>query len=207
MTRNQRGMAVFAAVVAIGLSVAVFSGGLSLPSMFLTTPQGMCSSKDVERTLHQQWVDMLSKTTFASALGLPEDAILGLMEADIAKDFAFKEASFQYRQAQSPSSPNHAKLGELYREMQRIRQRLIDEYRAEHPAPPTSPTEVNFVSESVAVEFDPNLKRVICERRLTTNNQLITLSLAANGQNAVAARYSVQPGTSGGYIVSILNAP
>jgi hypothetical protein len=207
MTRNQRGMAVFAAVAVIGLSAAVFSGDLSLPSMFSTSPQAMCSSKDVERTLHQEWVDMLSKTTFSSVLGIPEDAALGLTEADIAEDFAFKEASFQYRKAQSPSSPNHAKMHELYQEMQRIRQRLIDEYKAKHPSPPTPPTEVNFVSEPVAVEFDPNVKRVTCVRQLTTNNQIISFALAADGQDAVTTRYSVQPATDGGYIVSILNAP
>jgi hypothetical protein len=53
-------------------------------------------------------------------------------------------------------------------------------------------------SEPVAVEFDPNVKRVTCVRQLTTNNQIISFALAADGQNAVTTRYSVQPATDGG---------
>jgi hypothetical protein len=200
-------MAVFAAVAVIGLSGAVFSGDLSLPSMFSTSPQAMCSSKDVERTLHQEWVDMLSKTTFSSVLGIPEDAVLGLTEAEIQSDPAFKEAYAQLLQAERHETFDPVRAKEIRQEMQRIKQRVINEYKAKHPSPPAPPTEVNFVSEPVAVEFDPNVKRVTCVRQLTTNNQIISFALAADGQNAVTTRYSVQPSTDGGYIVSILNAP
>jgi hypothetical protein len=141
--------------------------------------------------------------------GPPPGVIPGLTEAKIAEDFAFKEAAYQYRLAQSPSSPNHARMGELYQEMQRVRQRVIDEYKSTHPeppSPPSPPAEVRFISEPVAVEFDPNLRRVTCDRRLTTNNQLVNLTLS-DGGNGVTTRYTVQPGSSGGYIVSILDTP
>lgn len=94
---------------------------------------------------------------------------------------------------------------EIRQEMLRIKQRVIDEYKANHPTPKAPPTEVRFVSDPVALEFDPNIERVTCTRQLATNNQFINLILGADGENGVTTRYSVQPGTDGGYMVSILD--
>jgi hypothetical protein len=199
MTRKV--MIIFAAVVAVGLLAAVFSGA------FTTSPQAMCSARDVERTLHREWVDMLSNTTFASILGLPKDAVIGLTEAEIQSDPAYKEAYAQLLEVQRAKTIDQVRAKEIRQEMLRIKQRVIDEYKANHPTPKAPPTEVRFVSEPVAVEFDPDLQRVTCVRQLTTNNQFMSLALVADGQNAVTTRYSVQPGTDGGYMVSILDNP
>lgn len=190
-----------AAVVAVGLSAAVFSGA------FTTSPQAMCSARDVERTLHREWVDMLSNTTFASILGLPKDTVIGLTGTDIQSDPAYKEAYAQLLEVQRAKTIDQVRAREIRQEMERIKQRVIDEYKASHPTPKAPPTEVRFVSDPVAVEFDPNIERVTCTRQLITNNQFINLMAGADGQNGVTTRYSVQPGANGGYMVSILDNP
>lgn len=194
-------MIIFAAVGAIGLSAAVFS------AVFTTSPQAMCSARDVERTLHREWVDMLSNTTFASILGLPKGAVIGLTEAEIQSDPAYKEAYAQLLEVQRAKTIDQVRAREIRQEMLRTKQRVIDEYKANHPTPKAPPTEVRFVSEPVAVEFDPNIERVTCTRQLATNNQFINLILGADGENGVTTRYSVQPGTNGEYMVSILDNP
>ena len=68
-------------------------------------------------------------------------------------------------------------------------------------------SEITFISEPIAVQYDRELQRVICQRQLTTNNSLMSLTMKSVGKTAITTNYSVQPGASGGYIVSILNAP
>ncbi len=198
---SRKALIIVTAISAIGLSAAVFSGA------FTTSPQAMCSARDVERTLHREWVDMMSNTTFASIMGLPKDAVIGLTGTDIQADPAYKEAYAQLLEAERPETFDRVRAREIRQEMQRIKQRITDEYKASHPTPKAPPTEVRFVSDPVAVEFDPNIERVTCTRQLITNNQFINLMAGADGQNGVTTRYSVQPGTNGGYMVSILDNP
>ena len=151
---------------------------------------------------------MLSNTTVTSVLGLAEDAFNGPTEAEIASNFEFKRAADRYGQAGSSSSPDHNRMGELFREKQRIRQKILDDYRAKHQSVRIPPSNITFVSDPLAVDFNPDIHRVTCDRDMTTTNGLVNLSLLAEGRRSFTTRYSVQSGsTFGTYIVSILESP
>jgi hypothetical protein len=144
-----KNLGVIAIVMGLGTAGAVLSGDVRLPSwLWRPSPQKMCSLNDVEATLRKLWVDMLSGTSFSSALGIPDSG-----------------------------------------------------------ASPAPKSEITFVSEPVAIQYDGELQRVICQRQLTTTNDLVNLSMLSVGKKAITTNYSVQPGPSGGYIVSILSAP
>ena len=68
-------------------------------------------------------------------------------------------------------------------------------------------SEITFVSEPMAVQYDRDIHRVICQRGFTTTNDLVNLTMLRTGKTELTTSYSVQPGSSGGYIVSILDAP
>jgi hypothetical protein len=158
MTKDQTimGLLVITAIIAgatiVGTGAPPTNLGTGAPP---TNPQAMCSSKEVEITLHKLWVDTLSGVSLTSVLGIP---------------------------------------GPTPKEAQVL-------------APTPEKTEVSFVSDPIAVEYDKDLQRVTCQRQLTTNNGLMIMSMRVAGKNAITTNYSVQPGARGGYIVTILKAP
>ena len=74
-------------------------------------------------------------------------------------------------------------------------------------APTSEKSEITFRSDPIAVQYDKDLQRVICQRQYTTTNGLVNMGMLVAGKRALTTTYSVQPGASGGYVVSILPAP
>jgi hypothetical protein len=157
MTRDQTVIGVLGTIVVVAGAIVLGTGDVGLPSFLSSmSPQKMCSSREVEDTLHKLWVDTLSGVSMTSVLGIPASSL-----------------------------PNEAKA----------------------LAPPSKTSEITFRSDPIAIQYNKDLQRVICQRQYTTTNGLVNMGMLVSGKSALTTNYSVQPGPSGGYIVSILAAP